>query len=108
MKNHQDPGFIQGKGLISVTNGRRIVQLHGPAFFTDDNVNRQIRIKDMVYIIEIVNSNTQITLNTPYAGQTENDIPFDLGPWRVGLPWKVKVPTSLVYVKETGELPVYE
>ena len=108
LKNHQDPGFIQGKGLISVTNGRRIVQLHGPAFFTDDNVNRQIRIKDMVYIIEIVNSNTQITLNTPYAGQTENDIPFDLGPWRVGLPWKVKVPTSLVYVKETGELPVYE
>ena len=80
----------------------RIINGLGTLFIDGDggDTNREIRIRGVVYRIQRVVSPTQILLTEPYAGADEDDVPFSVGALLVGQPWTIRVPTSLVYLRD--------
>jgi hypothetical protein len=104
IRERQGYDFEEGEGTISVTMGDKKVTGKDTEF-TEEDVDREILVKGLKYRIATVISGTEIELTDQYGGATEVDIPYSLSEYQlVGEPWEVKVPTSLVYLKQDGNL----
>ncbi len=102
-----------GIGTLNVENGNAIVVGVNTNFRNDESsdfnptnqigkntdlktdINREIIIKDQEYIIKNVISSTEIELNKPYLGESENQVSFIIGPKIVGPSWESVVPSKL-------------
>lgn len=82
-----------------MTHGERSVQGAGTRFVGDD-VDREITIGGRRLWISARSSPTEIELAEPYPGDSDDNVPYRLGPKRIGAPWRVRVPTSLVVLDE--------
>jgi hypothetical protein len=90
---------IEGKGRLSVTKDSTSVTGTGTEF-SDDDENKRIIIKGHTYVIDKVDSPTQIVLAKKYKDATANGVRYSLGAKLVGEPWEVKLPTDLVMIDE--------
>jgi hypothetical protein len=105
IKEEQGVELTEGEGTISVVNGDSNVKGTGTDFDEDNDENREIIIKGVKYRISKVNSPTNIELTEEYNDADEPDIPYYLGLLFVGVPWEVKIPTSLVHLQTDSALP---
>jgi hypothetical protein len=64
-------------------------------------------VDSRVYVIIAVDTPTQIELDKPFTGDHQRRrAAYSLGPKRVGPPWEVRLPTSLVMIDtDTVTLP---
>lgn len=104
IKEQQGQYSTKGKGTISVVQGSAEVTGSGTDFSNKD-FGREIFIEGFRYEIASVSSPSQITLTKAYTGVTDGKLPYALGTKAVGDPWIVKVPTSLVILQQSPELP---
>jgi hypothetical protein len=102
MKEQLDNEFIEREGTITVTNNSKVVNGENTDF-TEDDVDREILLNLKSYrIAEFISAN-EIILRDPYLGE-DTTLGVSLGVKYVGEPWVVQVPTSLVHLKDDGEL----
>jgi hypothetical protein len=104
LRRQQGADFVQRDGTVNVRTGSRDVTGVGTSF-TDDDLNREIMIRGVVHRIQDVSSSDAIVLSEPYGGADEDDVVFSVGPTLVDQPWTVRVPTSLVRLRDDGSLP---
>jgi hypothetical protein len=68
------------------------------------DVNREIWINAKQYFIEAYDSGTnELTLDRPYSGPNDPKATIVVGARLLGAPWQVRVPTSLVVLREFRE-----
>jgi hypothetical protein len=96
-----------GEGTINVTQGDSTVVGVGTAFDEERDVNREIHIAGVKYRIVSVTSGTDIELSSTYRDPSATGLPYALGVRYMGLPWEVRVPTSLVALQQDSNLPVF-
>lgn len=87
------------EGTISVEKNSKIVKGKGTKF-TKDDIDREIYIKSIQYRIAKVDSSKQVALTEKYREENELDIAYAIGIKFVGVPWRIKIPTSLVYLEQ--------
>jgi hypothetical protein len=80
---------------VKVAHGSEQVVGTGTSF-TNDDVNRRIRLTSRIWVIRSVEGPDRITLTTPYDGASAEAISYALGPLLVGGPWEIRVPTDLI------------
>ncbi|MFW9929637.1 MAG: hypothetical protein ACFFD1_09615, partial [Candidatus Thorarchaeota archaeon] len=97
--------MVEGSGLISVDNGNIVVTGLNTDFNEEYYNQREIFIEGVRYIIDQVISPTELNLTEPYKGVKKDNIPYYLGVQRVGIPWEVNIPTSLVWLDQGSNLP---
>ena len=96
---------FDGPGTVAVTSGSHTVQGAGTAFAGltgadfEINANREIRIGGRDYRIRAVISPTELSLTAPYAGATQDALPYGLGPKLIGQPWDIRLPTQMVMLQ---------
>jgi hypothetical protein len=95
LRAQTDPGFLPGPGKVTVTNNSTTVRGVNTAF-TPSDVDREIRINLTVLRIVDVASALEITVDRPWAEKALDGQPYALGPWLVGPPWEIVLPTELV------------
>ena len=105
IREEQQGAFTKGLGTISLQQGSDTVTGVGSAFDAKLHTDRDILILNTTYTVKDVQSPTQLTLDVPYRGITEQEVPYAFGARLVGDPWEVRVPTNLIYLQETSELP---
>jgi hypothetical protein len=99
--------FVDGPGTVSVTQGATTLTGAGTAF-TDNDKDREIRVGGRDLIIASVESETNVTLTAPHPGPDVQNARYALGPRLVGLPWDVRVPTTLVMLQSDATLPSFD
>jgi hypothetical protein len=104
LRRQQGADFVERDGTVNVVNGSRNVTGVG-TLFTDDDRNREIMIGGAVYRIQGVSSSDAIVLSDPYGGASEDGVTFSVGATLVDRPWTVRLPTSLVLLRDDGRLP---
>jgi hypothetical protein len=104
LRRQQGADFVERDGTVNVINGSRNVAGAG-TLFTEDDRNREIMIGGAVYRIQDVPSIDAIVLSEPYGGATEDGVTFSVGATLVDQPWTIRVPTSLVLLRDDGRLP---
>lgn len=89
---------VMGEGRLSVKNNRREVWGVGTKFVKEEDVNRELVIRDEKYIIEKVESFDKVTLNREYAGEDEEEVVYERSVKYVGAPWEHIIPRSSLMV----------
>lgn len=89
--NHDVPG----EGTVALTKGSDLVLGVGTQFSSEDE-NRRIALGASRYIIKKYEAPDRIRLSSPYAGPSDDEAGYSLGPRLMGEPWEVRVPTNLV------------
>lgn len=103
IRNQTGDDFTLGVGKVDVQNGT--VEVTGDKTqFTDDDVDREIRIQSKVYRISSVHSATSIKLAKPFTGLDDANTAYSIGPKLVGPPWEVRLPTTLVIIDKKPEI----
>jgi hypothetical protein len=105
LDNEQRGAFARGVGTISVEQGSHVITGSGTDFDGKLHTDRSILIANSAYRIKDVVSATELSLDEPYRGATQEDVPYAFGARLVGDPWEVRIPTNLVYLQEGNELP---
>lgn len=106
LRSQQGADFQSRAGALRVRRDSADVQGDGTSFTADD-IDREIQIEDEVYRIAAVTSATAIELGAPYRGADADRARYLVGPRLMGPPWRVVVPTALVYLSESKDLPEY-
>jgi len=96
LKNQTGNFNQDGAGTLTVTQGDAFVDGNGTAFFDLRDTGRRIVIRGVAYVIKTVEGADRLELTAAYAGSSETDIGYALGPRIVGEPWEVRIPTTLV------------
>lgn len=97
--------FVAAGGTVSTTAGSADIKGAGTTFTVDRDGRREIRIDGTTYVIETVDEATQIvTVEAPAPSGNLNGVRYQLGPRRVGFPWEIVVPSTLVYLQEDANL----
>lgn len=104
VRRQQGNVFVARAGTLTVQGGSRDVVGAGTDFGPDD-VDRELRVGGAVHRITAVSSDTSIRIAPAHAGADLAGAPFEVGPKLVGQPWPVRVPTSLVYLRDDGAVP---
>jgi hypothetical protein len=94
--------FVQGEGTVSLTAGTAVVTGRATRF-TDDDVDREIRIDGVVYRVTVCTDETSITIEPPPAASAV-DRQYGLGAKLDGQPWEISVPTTLVLLQKDAAL----
>jgi len=97
--------FTKGKGTIAVQQGGTGVTGTDTAFDVKLHLDRDIMIARRVYRVTAVGSPTSLTLDRPFLDPSTTGLDYSFGGRRVGDPWEVRVPTSLVFLQDGNELP---
>lgn len=97
LRTQTSEDFLPGPGKVSLRKDLATATGEGTQF-SDDDIDREIRIAGRVYRIEAVQSPTSITLSKTYPGPAPLTVTYSLGPKLVGDPWEVRLPTSLVMI----------
>lgn len=109
IKSQLGNDFTQGKGTLSVTKNNEVVTGSPETNFTEkEDKDREIRVGGNKYrIVAIDDAARKLTLAEKYLGEDNVAANYDISRYRlVGEPWEVKIPTSLVYLKQDKvELP---
>jgi hypothetical protein len=99
-------GFELGVGRISITKGQRTVTGKATGFRPQD-VDRELRIGQHIYIIRTVVSPTEVMIDGA-ANATASDAFYELGGIVVGPPIPVELPSTLVAIDiEKLDLPKF-
>jgi hypothetical protein len=105
IREEQLGAFTKGVGTISVQQGQVSVDGVGTAFDEKLHTDRDISIQNATYKIDKVLSATELLLDTPYRGASQQGLPYSFGARLVGDPWEVRIPTNLIYLQEGSQLP---
>lgn len=100
-------------GCLDVVAGEESFTARPGTDLTTDDLNHEIvidctayRIKDLAFDPD--DNPLGGTLDRSFEGETDTCVPFAIGALFVGAPWKVRLPTELVYVpKGASCLPKY-
>ncbi len=106
MKSQQGAIDVKSNGTVSIEKNNTNVT-GNKTNFTEDDVKREITIGGDVYLIKSFINETSITLDEPYKGESITDGDYVIGAKAVGVPWTVRIPTSLVILQQSMELPVF-
>ena len=104
MKEQLGNDFVVGEGTIQVNQGSKNIVGSGTNF-TNNDIDKEIKIEGVIYQISDVSNSTNIELTERYRGQNDQNIRYSLGGKIIGQPWEVKLPTNLVMLQENSELP---
>jgi hypothetical protein len=97
IRNQTGDDFTIGKGTLDIQKNEAKVTGNGTQF-TNDDVDREIRVQSKVYRIASFQSATAITLAKPFTGDSDPNAAYSLGPKLVGPSWEVRLPTTLVMI----------
>jgi hypothetical protein len=103
--NEQLGAFTKGQGTIAVQQGSTSVAGTDTAFDEKLHLDRDIMIARRIYRVAAVASPTDLTLDRPFQDPSAGDVEYSFGGRRVGDPWEVRLPTSLVYLQDGNTLP---
>jgi len=106
VKHQTGAVFLKSDGRVSIAEGSTAVAGVGTNF-ADDDVDREMRIGGSTYRIATVGSSTELDLDRPY-GATATELRYAIGPKLVGLPWEVRVPTTLIHLQADASLPDWD
>ncbi|MBC8769582.1 hypothetical protein H4O18_16405 [Arenibacter sp. BSSL-BM3] len=115
------------EGFIKATQGNEIIRLTESKYYWDvfnnvlnalnleNDIDREILINYKIYrIVKVEQVNVadtdiwDITLDRAYLDPTANSLKHAVGALYVGAPWEVKIPTKLVYLRNSQDkLPHY-
>ncbi|MGE5683446.1 MAG: hypothetical protein ACM34K_21510 [Bacillota bacterium] len=84
------------KGTVTVSNGSASITGSGTKFTEVFGPNRRIIIDDAAYTILTVNSDTSITLDSPFSGTSGSSKTYKVGGWFYGTP-PFSVIDNLIY-----------
>lgn len=88
--------FDTGPGTFAVTQESPTL-VGTQTELTAADIGREIRLAKHRYVIhEVVSTSQTITLDRPVKTATAAAVPYALGPLRVGAPWEMTLPTTLV------------
>jgi hypothetical protein len=90
--------FVQGPGFVTVTAGNEVIVGNGTEF-TDDDIDRELRVGSTTFHIIAVIDATHVRVAPPTPAADFVDTAYGLGAKLAGLPWEIKVPTTLVYLQ---------
>ncbi|MHA7832699.1 MAG: hypothetical protein ACX93O_16500 [Flagellimonas sp.] len=107
MKSQNGPIGIKSEGTISISSNSNEVE-GTDTNFLDDDLHREITFGGEVYMIIEVVDQTHLTISENYEGSELTQSPYSIGAKAVGVPWTVKIPTSLVYLEEGNQLPTFD
>jgi hypothetical protein len=104
MKAQSGAVDVKSGGRVSVSPGSRQVTGTGTDF-TEDDADREITLGGAVYMIASVEDTDALTLESDYLGAALASAVYSIGAKAVGVPWTVRIPTSLVMLQATADLP---
>lgn len=113
IREQQRAGLTFREGTLVVETGQAEIEIHPGADLTQDDVDREILIDCQVYrLVELeVGTSGQPgkgVLDRPFEGPSSDRQKFAVGALHVGVPWEVRVPTELVYLRNDSTcLPEY-
>jgi hypothetical protein len=97
--------FTRGQGTVSVEQNRRVVRGAGTAFDAALHQDRDLILRERTYRISGVTSPTELVLDRPYTDASGSGLTYAFGARLIGDPWEVRLPTTLVMLQESGDLP---
>ena len=94
-----------GTGSLTVKKGSNIVDINADSNWNVGAIdeNREIYIKGVQYLINIIMSDKQFRLDRDYLGDDDTGAKYLVGSVRIGSPWEVVVPTNLVILAEEND-----
>jgi len=104
-EKHAD--LTKGSGTMSVVQGSPIVTIDEGSLWeaNERDLTREIYFEAERYVIVNVLSRTELELDRPYEGPSDDRAKYVMGSVRVGQPWRIEVPTNLVILQaEEGRL----
>ena len=104
MKAQSGAVDVKSGGRVSVSQGSRQVTGTGTDF-NEDDADREITLGGAVYMIASVQDSDELTLESDYLGADLVSAVYSIGAKAVGVPWTVRIPTSLVMLQATADLP---
>ena len=113
IREQQRSGLTFREGTLAVGQGEISAAVSEDAELHPTDVDREILIDCETYrLVEILEGEegklTSILLDRPFEGPSSEQQKFAIGALFVGSPWKVRVPTELVYVPNDSVcLPKY-
>jgi hypothetical protein len=95
-----------GSGTLSVVKDNPAVQINTDSQWdaTDRDEGRELYIAGERYVVTEVVATRQIRLDRPYEGTNDSKAKYSTGSVPFGAPWLVRVPTSLVILRENTGL----
>lgn len=101
-----DPeAVLTGNVIEDVNEEGRIVLIPGTNFVKDDE-NREVNIAGKIYMVVSVDEEQQkITIDDDIAQLIQGNVQYGIGAKAIGVPWMVRIPTSLVILHEGDQLP---
>ncbi|MBL9140083.1 MAG: hypothetical protein JNK85_29695 [Verrucomicrobiales bacterium] len=107
MKSQQGAVYVKSDGTVSATQGEAEVKGQGTSF-DDDDLRREITIGGDVYMIASIANEESLFLTEPYRGKSLAEGEYAIGAKAVGVPWTIRIPTSLVILQQSMQLPSFE
>jgi hypothetical protein len=94
--------LVFGQGAVKVTQGSPSAQLTASNFDPMLDLGREIWIEGRQHFVIKIDdaAGTSFKLDANFTGHTDPNAPFLIGARTIGAPWRVRVPTSLVVLKE--------
>lgn len=95
--------LARGSGTLSVTGGSSEVRINADSRWRvhdSRDVGREIHIAGDRYDVRRVVDETTFILDRDYAGPDDDRAVYAAGSTRLGLPWRVRVPTTLVILSD--------
>jgi hypothetical protein len=95
--------FVVGEGKLRTTGGD--AKVTGDAPFDSTIIDRELRIDNEDYRVTAIADDGSLVLDRPFAGAS-GEHRYGIGPRIVGIPWEVRVPTTLVLLDaQANRLP---
>jgi len=106
LKGQQGAVFLKSDGFVfhAAAADQNVVSGKDTSFEEDD-IDREISIAGIEYQIASVDTVEQkLTLDRDLEESIVGDTAYAIGPKAVGVPWRVRIPTSLVLLRDTADL----
>jgi hypothetical protein len=97
------PDVARGSGTLTVENGAATVHINPDSEWrvnAQRDTGREIYIAGDQYEVVAVADETSFSMDRPYEGVSESNMPYAAGSTPFGPPWTVNVPTSLIVLAE--------
>jgi hypothetical protein len=101
----QRPGVLRGSGKLKVNHGSDRAELVDSSDEVGNgDIGREVFIEgDRCEIVDIDGDGKKFILDHAYDGHAQQPVIYALGATRVGPPWNVRIPTSLVVLAENRD-----
>jgi len=95
-----------GSGTLSVTSGQASITINDDSRWdaTERDLGRELFIAGTRYVVAEATGPREVGLDRAYAGPTDNHAPYATGSVPFGAPWVVRIPTTLVILRENVAL----